>query len=512
MAILKTKTRYGLVEGQFSGNQRISVFKGVPYAAPPVGPLRFLPPQPLQPWDGVRRCHDFAPVAVQDTYPIGLPFGDFFIKEFYPLNHAMSEDCLYLNIWTSADSTEDKQPVMMWIHGGGLSSGYSYEMEFDGDAIAKRGVILVTVGYRLNYFGFFAHPDLTARSEYQTSGNNTLLDHVAAMSWLRENIAAFGGDPDNILIFGQSGGAAAVMAHLTSPVSRSWFDKAIIQSGPNAVDNTPAFLKRSLADIENWGVSFCQLTGKTLQDLYDMSADQLFSAFRQATGKIPGIAPLESVDGWFLPERPVTSASQGRLADVPILAGNVGGDAIHFPGFEQDLRAWQEKVAEEKLGPTLTKKLLARFPADHPENAALYQSLIDCQDFLASLAFGEALTRHGRRNPYLYYINPYVPGGDEFNFVGDGASYHSFELWFVFGTLDRCWRRFDGRYYDLMNQILDYWTNFAKTGDPNTKGRPLWTPYDRQTRCIQVMNETGTQSRSMSKNEVSQILNTIFED
>jgi len=512
MAILKTKTRYGLVEGQFSGDQNVAVFKGVPYAAPPVGPLRFLPPQLLQSWDGIRRCHDFAPIAVQDTYPIGLPFGDFFIKEFYPLNHAMSEDCLYLNIWTSAKTTDDKQPVMMWIHGGGLSSGFSYEMEFDGDAIAKRGVILVTVGYRLNYFGFFAHPELTARSEHQTSGNNTLLDHVAAMDWLRENITAFGGDPDNILIFGQSGGAAAVMAHLSSPVSRPWFDKAIVQSGPNAVDNMPAFLNRTLADNEKWGESFCQLTGKSLQDLGEMPADQLFAAFRGATGKIPGIAPLEAVDGWFLPVTPTLAANQGLLADVPILAGNVGGDSIHFPKFDLDPRPWQVKIAEEKVGPNLTEKLLTRYPPDIAKNTAVYQALIDCQDYFASLTFGESLSRHGRRSPYLYYIDPYVPGGDEFNFVGDGKSYHSFELWFVFGTLDRCWRQFDGRYYDLMNQILDYWTNFAKTGDPNGKNRPYWTPYNRQTRSIQKMNETGTQSRSMNTNEVSKILDTIFQD
>ena len=196
MPMRVTKISTGMVQGVPCGNPRITVFRGIPYGDTTAGKNRFRPPQPPKPWEGVRLCDTFSEIAMQRMAPAGMPFGDFFRKEFYPVEQKCGEDCLKLNVWTPAKSSEERLPVMFWIHGGGLGSGYGHEMEFDGEALCKEGVVLITINYRLNYFGFFAHPDLSAESEYGVSGNYGMLDQIAALKWVQENIAAFGGDPD----------------------------------------------------------------------------------------------------------------------------------------------------------------------------------------------------------------------------------------------------------------------------------------------------------------------------
>ena len=209
MPLRSTIISDGPVRGVPCGNPIFTVYRGIPYAAPTSGMNRFRAPQKPESWKEERLCDTFSDICMLDKLIGGMPFSDFFLKEFYPYAYRCSEDSLYLNVWTPAQKMDEKLPVMFWIHGGGLGSGYGHEMEFDGEAFCKTGVILVTINYRVNFFGFFAHPDLSAENEHHVSGNYGFLDQVAALRWVHENISAFGGDPENVTIFGQSAGGGA---------------------------------------------------------------------------------------------------------------------------------------------------------------------------------------------------------------------------------------------------------------------------------------------------------------
>lgn len=421
----------------------------------------------------------------------GVPFSDFFHQEFYPYKEEQSEDSLYLNVWTPAESRDDKLPVMFWIHGGGLSSGYGHEMEFDGEAMAKKGVILVTVNYRLGYVGFFAHPKLSAKNSSRTSGNNTILDQIMALKWVQENIRAFGGDPDNVTVFGQSGGAAATNVHLCSPLSEGLFHKAILQSGISGID-LHTYGHHTLEYAENWGVKVCETLGMTLEELMQVPEGQLVEkllyAERNGTGEKPG----ECMDGYVLPFFRQEAVEKGLLRDLPVMSGGLSGDKAKglfaIPGFEGKP---QEEAAFKCFGGRY-QEFMNRYPvADHPE---LYQFMMDLEPFYDMISFGEQQNAHGRKAPYTYYFDAWIPGKCTSGFVEEGTAFHSAELWFTFGTLNRCWRPFDGRYYDLSEKMVAYWTNFARIGDPNGSNLPVWRPYLSGQRCIMRLNENVAES------------------
>ena len=227
-------------------------------------------------------------------------FAKFFRKEAYPVDFPMKEDSLVLNVWTPASSSDDQLPVMVWIHGGGMTAGYGHEMIFDGEAIAKRGVILVTINYRLGYFGFFAHPELSRRNPVGRSGNNGILDQIAALEWVQRNIHQFGGDPEQVTIFGQSGGGGSVISHLVSPLSEGLFQKAIIQSGVAGISYYGA--DTTLNDAEQWGVKACEVLGKTLDDLLEMPANKLQEALTYAERNGAGTFPKQMCDGYVFPK------------------------------------------------------------------------------------------------------------------------------------------------------------------------------------------------------------------
>ena len=223
----ETTVENGKIKGIPCGWPSITVFYGIPYAAPPVGDLRWKAPQPAVGWEGVRDCAR----ASAKCWQLGVGKGSFFEHEFYPYEEEMDEDCLYLNVWTPAQSTEERLPVIFWIHGGGFMTGYGHSAHFDGEHFARQGVILVTINYRLNIFGWMVHPELDAESPEGVSGNYGLLDQIAALKWVSRNIRAFGGDPDNITIAGQSAGAACVQSLICSPLAKGLYAKAIMQSG-----------------------------------------------------------------------------------------------------------------------------------------------------------------------------------------------------------------------------------------------------------------------------------------
>ncbi len=464
MALRSTMTTYGAVRGVPCGNPTFTVYRGIPYAAPAVGENRFKAPQPPKAWEGERLCDTFSDICMQASPIQGLPFGDFFLKEFYPYRYRCSEDSLYLNVWTPAQSVDEKLPVMVWIHGGGFGSGYGHEMEFDGEALCKAGVILVTINYRLNYFGFFAHPDL--RDEHGVSGNYGILDQVAALRWVQENIEAFGGDKDNVTIFGQSAGGASIVSHLITDLSDGLFSKAIIQSGTFTMAGN--IMMSSMEEGEEWGVKACEYLGKTIEQLREMPAEELASAFEDAEKHI-GPAPKLVVDGYVFKERPFDALKSGQWKNVPTIAGSVSGD--------KDLHVGREEVL----------KAMGLEAATAP--------------FMGDTFVGLRQSDKDRIPAYVYYFDPYIPEHDVYHFVEDGLAYHSAELWYIFGTLARCWRDFDGRHYDLSRLMIQYWTNFARTGDPNSEGLPEWKTFSKETPEEMYFNENGSGSRKVQEFE-----------
>lgn len=453
MPLRQTTTTYGKVQGVPCGNPMYTVYRGIPYAAPTEGANRFRAPQPPQSWDGVRVCDTFSKICMQTSAPQGMPFADFFSKEFYPYKYECGEDTLCLNVWTPAQSADEKLPVMFWIHGGGLGSGYGHEMEFDGEAICKQGCILVTINYRVNFFGFFTHPQLAAEAENGICANNGLLDQVAALKWVQENISAFGGDPDNVTIFGQSAGGFSVIFQLQSKLSEGLFHRAIIQSG--AFGLTTHDLASTYEDGLKWGEKACEYLGLTVDDLCAMPAKEVNMALLKAQGAI-GPMPSQLVDGYSIEMPTNVSLKKGLWKNVPIIAGSVRGDEDLMMGIKPKMKG--DITAEEAFvaGDTLV---------------AMKQA------------------EEGKVPAYVYFFDAYMPGHDIYNFVADGVPYHSAELWFVFGTLDRCWRDFDGRYYELSKKMIKYWTNFAKCGNPNEDGLPTWNPVTADCITKQYMTE-----------------------
>ncbi len=453
MPIRQTKISTGVVQGVACGNPRITVFKGIPYGDTTGGANRFCPPKPPKPWDGVRVCDTFSEICMQRSGPFGLPFADFFRKEFYPFEQKAGDDCLKLNVWTPAETTEDKLPVMFWIHGGGLGSGYGHEMEFDGEALCKEGVVLVTINYRVNYFGFFAHPDLSAESPEGVSGNYGMLDQIAALEWVQENIKAFGGDPDNVTIFGQSAGGGSVVSHLSTERTDGLFHKAIIQSGSFGVMSYA--MTTTLKDAQDWGVKVCDYLGKTVEDLRQMPVEAFYDAVAEAE-QVVGPFPRQCIDNVLYKEAPGMALLKGHMKNVPIITGAVKGDTGLPMSASLD---WLEGIPVENMV------------------------------ILGDAAIGCKQAQEGRIPAYVYFMDAYIPDGDEYHFVPDGEAYHSAELWYVFGTLNRCWRHFDGRHYDLSYAMIKYWTNFAKTGNPNGDGLPVWDPVTKESETRLYMSE-----------------------
>ena len=414
----------GKIQGVASETPGVTVYKGIPYAAPPVGELRWKAPQPVIPWDGVKVCDSWGPAAMQPPKATDkeTPVNEYgqidYAKEFYNQDGdpVFSEDCLYLNVWTPAGAKAgDKLPVAFWIHGGAFSGGWGYEREFGGDAYSRKGVILVSINYRLGILGFLAHPALSAENPDGISGNYGMLDQIAALKWVRDNIEAFGGDPDNITIFGQSAGAMSVRNLLCSPMTEGMIAKAIIQSG-GGLSNEKHMPVPSLSEYEALGSAVFPDLGAG--DLRSMDYSQLQQTFLQyCRGNHIYVMLQPCIDGIVLTGDLGTTIADGKFPDIPVMAGGTRDD-----------------MAFTLMGP-------------------------DFVDLSAELQ------RHGRKPAYLYEFYRRLPGDK-------AGAFHSAELWYMFGTLDRCWRPMEDADRDLSERMVSYWTNFMKTGDPNGDGLP----------------------------------------
>ena len=413
---MKVETKYGKLKG-ITGETCI-VYKGIPYAKAPIGDLRFCPPQPPEAWDGIRSCDAFGPMSIQSPQEPE----SFYDKEFYK-NPAYipprSEDCLYLNIWTPKDAKDC--PVAVWYHGGAFLSGHGGEMEFDGEAYARRGIILVTVNYRLGLLGYLCHRDL--QDDQGVSGNWGLKDQIAALTWVRENIAAFGGNPDKITIFGQSAGAMSVRDLVCSPQVKGRIAGAIIQSGNGTKDILTSDYPMDM--MEQVTERFLLEKQMTIGTLKALPAEALlplqreYSAFAAPwTKTFLSLTPV--VDGKVLPLHPTKACETGLTARVPYMVGATRQDIAVSPEGVQDAG-----------------------------KNVLLQGLLD---------WAVAHTAQGIPS-YGYYFSRQLPGDS-------AGAFHSAELWYMFGTWRRCWRPMTEEDHSLSEWMLDRWADFIRSGNP----------------------------------------------
>ena len=484
------KTENGLVRGLSGNNTRISVFKGIPFAQPPVGENRWRAPQPCKDWGGIYDAYKFGPISMQDQPGVGT--------DIYP-DIEMSEDCLYLNVWTNARSADEKLPVLVWFFGGGFQWGYTPEMEFNGENLAKKGIIVVTVNYRLGAFGFLAHPDLFKESP-DAPANFGLLDQLAGLKWVKRNIAAFGGDPDNITIAGQSAGGGSVMNHLTSKSSIGLYQKAIILSGMISFPYMTDFVMtpRGPEDACSFGVKFFEKLGvKTIEEARKLDAsyfrDQA-SNFRNQENYF--FTPM--IDHVFMDDEPYKLLLQGKHAHVPIMSGNTYDE---FPSFIlADSKEDFEKKAREIFGSKADEFL--SFPEAQVHNGNLYAPVraIECA---VKTAF-----KHNDKPGYYYSFEPDIPGDD------NPGTFHSVDLWFFFDNLDKCWRPMVGRHFDIARQMSTYFVNFIKNGDPNGNdvdgsALPMWKPYSPSSKNEMHFTPEGSKAGVQEEKPESAFLDFI---
>ncbi|MDD6189325.1 MAG: carboxylesterase family protein [Clostridiales bacterium] len=458
-----TKTESGMVAGVAGTDARITVYKGIPFAADTSGENRWRPPQPAEKWDGVRECYEFGPISMQRTP--GKDPSAFYSKEWHvDPDIPMSEDSLRVNIWTPAKTADENLPVMVWIFGGGLQEGYPHEMEFDGERIASRGVVLASIGYRLNVFGLLCHPEITAENP-EAPANFAFQDQKAGIEWVKRNIANFGGDPENITIFGQSAGAFSVVAHMCSPKTEGLFQKAIIESIGGMDPVYPQCMGmpcKSLKEAEQDGVEFFKKLGvSTLAEARALDAQYIedkFSEGRYFWGAVN--------DGKYLTGSPNEIILANKLHDVDFMIGNTTGEFKIAPAPGED----PAEFAKRTMGQYAYEFLAIARNTGKP----LAEAVTVGQMELGNELMCSICAKQGR-NIYSYRFGPTIPGDD-------AGAFHSSDLWFQFETLMKCWRPFDGHHFDLARKICNYWTNFAKTGNPNGKDSdgsdmPRWTKY-----------------------------------
>ena len=462
----------GMVEGVADGD--LTVYKGIPFAAPPVGDLRWRAPQPVPQWDGTRKADRYAPACVPS---MGTPAPS-----------GISEDCLYLNIWTPAKSRTERVPVLVWIYGGGFNMGATSYPVHDGEKLARHGVVLVSIGYRVGILGFFAHPELSAESPHHVSGNYGLLDMIAGLGWIQRNIAAFGGDPKKVTIFGESAGGIAVSMLCASPLSKGLIQGAISESGgsfgPLSKTPSPGENMRVLADAETSGAEFAKLAGAgSLKALRALTPEQLVEAGQKQRGMAWPI-----VDGWVIPDDQYKLYEEGRFNDTPILVGYNSDEGLSFsPG-----RTPEEYIAnvKKRYGP-FADRLLAAYPAASdsvPKTA---------RDLMRDSAFGwhtwvwaRLQSEKGKGKVFYYHFDQhpaYAAGSKE---TGHGSP-HGVDVPYVFQNLDDMHRPATPDDQRISDAMATYWTNFAKHGDPNGQGEPEWPAFSDRNPVVMYLAGTA---------------------
>src|SRR5438105_1212375 len=474
------KTDAGLVSGAPAATGGIRVFKGIPFAAAPIGELRWREPQPVAKWTGVRKADTFGNVCVQ---PKGV--GRLNVSVDLPDSPAASEDCLYLNVWTALASGSERRPVMIWIFGGAYTEGAGSSPHSDGEALARKGAVVVTFNYRLGAFGFFSHPELTQESGHNASGNQALMDAIAALKWVQTNIAAFGGDPRNVTIFGESAGAAMAAGLAGSPLAAGLFRRAISESG--------AWMGLGMAAMRT-GRQAEQPMGRRgapppvlmpLRQLRAQSSDEISRTLAGA-GMI--------VDGWIIPEDESLIFAQGRQQPVDVLVGS-NKDEGTFAG-NTTAMAWTDRVRQR--GGDLADEYLKLYPAGSDEEATR-SSQMAFRDELAwhMRIYASLQTRRGKRAYWYFFTHepPYAPNARNLKAT------HATEIPYAFNHL-RAPRVFpDASSPELSSasppdralaeRVSSYWVNFARTGDPSGAGLPAWPPFSDARPAPMIIGEVN---------------------
>ena len=478
----QVRTENGWVRGIEAADPRITAFKGIPFAAPPVSENRWREPKPCENWAGVRDCSRFAPISMQWIPGLG---NDIYCREWHvDPEIPMSEDCLYLNVWTNAKKAGEKMPVLVWFFGGGLQCGYPAEMEFDGERIARRGIVVVTVNYRVGALGFLTHPQIS-REQPDAPANFGNLDQQAGLKWVQRNIAALGGDPERVTIAGQSAGGGSVMSQLACKANQGLFHGAVVMS---ALIFDP-YLRRevgrpeTLAQAEKKGEDFFAFLGvKTLDEARAIDAVTLQRSYEKY---METHVPFFTVqDDLFCTGDPIALYCRGECVDTIMMTGCT---ADEFPN-----------TLDAKDETELEKEALRLF-GDRAEEFLSYpesRKVIPGQGYAPVSGIGntargvlEEAARNGRKG-YCYCFSPDIPGWDH------PGTFHSSDLWFWFETLAKCWRPFVGKHYDLARQMCDYFCNFIRTGDPNGPDQngeslPRWETWSSENPCIMTFLQDG---------------------
>jgi para-nitrobenzyl esterase len=439
-------TESGMLKGAPGTDKSITVFKGVPFAAPPVGDKRWRAPEPPVKWEGVRAADAFGANCVQTITREKKPWTYEFMA-----HGDVSEDCLFLNIWTAAARAGEKRPVFVYLHGGANTEGSGSIDSYNGEGLARKGVLMITVNYRLGVFGFFTHPELTKESDGRGAGNFALMDQMAALRWVKRNIAAFGGDPDRVTVAGQSAGASDIALLLRSPLAKGLFQRAIMESG-GAPGNGGA---RPLAASEADGVKFAAAKGAaTLAQLRALSSQEIFAP-------VTGVRFGPVTDGYVVPSEPY-------INDVPTLTGSNADEngATHQPHVTA---AQFEAQAKQRYGEAAAE-LLKLYPVSGDDAGAQSNEAARDRQRVALSEWAAARSQSAKSPAYLYFYNHVLPGPDSAQY----GAFHTSEVPYVLNSLAFCDRPFAAEDRKIADTLSQYWANFAANGDPNGKGLPHW--------------------------------------
>ena len=488
-------------------------FRGIPYARPPTGELRWQPPQPPAPWQGVRDAEQPGMACTQRTSglaPFFDPMAKAFGSTFEQAPIKSSEDCLYLDVWAPEWPVKGKLPVMVWLHGGSNVTGSGTQVTYDGVSLVRHGVLLVTLNYRLGIMGFFSHPELTSESPHHSSGNYGTLDQLAALNWVKQNIANFGGDPENVTLFGESAGAIDSARLMTSPLAAGLFKRVISESGPSFDSG------QTLAQAEEFGSSVSALaTGDAqatpLQKLRMLPATDVEALAAKAKAGAPSDNTAATVDGWFLPNSPRKAFLTGAIQKVDLLIGLNGRELSAFR-LSAAAAAKESGAANPAQSGALEKTLAAAHPYfgnwTKPAMALYFGKMLlnknagldgAANDLIAACPIGAmaSLTQSSGAHVFVYRFDRIIPSKVD----NDLGAFHSIEVPFVFGALhSQEWQWLPATADDdlLADLIQTYWTNFAKTGDPNASGLPHWPSWNDQDQEFLLVNPDA--SVSMQRN------------
>ena len=466
----------------------VTVFQGIGYAAPPVGVLRWKPPAPAIPFAGVKAADRVGAACWQARNPDNSVYARG--------NLHRSEDCLYLNVFTGAEKSEDKLPVMVWFHGGGNTAGHGGPLIFDGSNLAKRGAVVITANYRLGAFGFLAHPALTSESEQNSSGMYGILDQLKVLQWVQNNVAGFGGDPDRVTIFGQSAGGTDVCLIMSSPLAEGLVDGVIGQS-PGCIKTSRTLASGGHERGENFAevLGIGGLGSSALEEMRELDPQQIVSAMGSAGS---GGGPL--VDGWVVPDRPYDLLEDGKQNQINVMVGGLADEYFGLSHLAPDITEPELTAYLDRVYGSGSSEVAEAYKDEIAHSPLSAQKIINGDNgvILSSRMWGRLVEARGN-DAYVYYFTRnapvfrlYVPEEKDLN--GDGGqrtlgAYHSGELAYVFNNLGIVGLGWDDTDHELSNTMADYWVNFARNGNPNGPGLPDWPTYNSSSDIVQILGE-----------------------